>query len=175
MIVCPFCQTQHVDNTLFCTECGTYLYEEKKRDTFPLAEDTSAAEARLSQKVDSIHTHSSTFFTVSRIPTVQLTIGEKKRKITVPLKKTLYLGRLDPTANIYPEIDLTEVNGFEMGISRQHARIIYRDGIICVEDLGSINGTTLNGRRLVAYSPERLADGDILRLGRLYIIVGLEK
>jgi pSer/pThr/pTyr-binding forkhead associated (FHA) protein len=49
------------------------------------------------------------------------------------------------------------------GISRHHARITGEGGRVLVEDLGSKNGTSLNGRRLV--SSEALSGGDELRIG----------
>jgi pSer/pThr/pTyr-binding forkhead associated (FHA) protein len=42
-----------------------------------------------------------------------------------------------------------------------------------VEDLGSTNGTLLNGIRLDPYMPETLKDGDQLQLGKLLIEVKL--
>ena len=39
MIKCPFCGTTHVANTLFCSECGTYLLEDDRRGTDPLGTD----------------------------------------------------------------------------------------------------------------------------------------
>ena len=49
MLKCPFCQALHVDNTLFCDECGTYLLEEEGRDTFQLKEDQREPAAEFSQ------------------------------------------------------------------------------------------------------------------------------
>jgi len=48
-----------------------------------------------------------------------------------------------------------------------------REGTVVVEDLGSINGTFINGKRLAPYLPEMLNDGDSLQLGRLLIEVKL--
>ncbi|NPD26875.1 sigma 54-interacting transcriptional regulator [Corallococcus exiguus] len=48
-------------------------------------------------------------------------------------------------------------------LSRGHARLTREGRSWCVEDLGSRNGTFLNGRRLQARSP--LTWGDVLRLG----------
>ena len=39
MIKCPFCGITHVANTLFCSECGTYLLEDDRRGTDPLGTD----------------------------------------------------------------------------------------------------------------------------------------
>lgn len=49
------------------------------------------------------------------------------------------------------------------GISRHHARIIVANGEATLEDLGSKNGTYLNGGRITA--PRRLSDGNEIRLG----------
>lgn len=172
MIICPFCQTPHVDNTLFCDECGTYLQDEETRDTFPLEEDgTSPAEFAAVNEPDA---REQTPVNPSIPPSyVHLRVGETQKEFEVQIHKTIYLGRLDPAANIYPEIDLTEVNGLEYGVSRQHARLILKNAQLYVEDLGSINGTLLNGQRLMAYLPETLTDGDMLQLGRLHIQVGI--
>jgi diguanylate cyclase (GGDEF)-like protein len=48
------------------------------------------------------------------------------------------------------------------GVSRVHARVFARDGAWYVEDLGSTNGTLLNGL-LVSRSP--VEDGDVMELG----------
>jgi diguanylate cyclase (GGDEF)-like protein len=51
----------------------------------------------------------------------------------------------------------------DSGISRQHAAIIvHSDGTLVLRDLGSRNGTRLNGKRV---SESVLADGDTIRLG----------
>jgi hypothetical protein len=44
-----------------------------------------------------------------------------------------------------------------------HARVFRRDGTIWVEDLGSTNGTWLNGERLDA--PARVDRGDLVQVG----------
>jgi pSer/pThr/pTyr-binding forkhead associated (FHA) protein len=48
-------------------------------------------------------------------------------------------------------------------VSRRHARITRREGSFFIEDLGTRNGTSLNGRRLVQPAP--LADGDSVQIG----------
>ena len=48
-------------------------------------------------------------------------------------------------------------------VSRHHARIIVADGQATVEDLGSKNGTHVEGRRIAA--PRRLEDGDTVLVG----------
>jgi len=57
-------------------------------------------------------------------------------------------------------------SGLELGedefASARHARLELRSDGVWVEDLGSTNGTFVNGERVTA---ERLAPGDVLRLG----------
>lgn len=50
-------------------------------------------------------------------------------------------------------------------VTRQHAELSEHGGDFWVTDLGSANGATLNGRRLPPHTPQRLIDGDILRIG----------
>src|SRR3982750_4224682 len=60
--------------------------------------------------------------------------------------------------------------GGDREISRVHARV-YRDasGQLIVEDLGSTNGTFVNGNRIAAATP--LAPGDELRVGQTKMTV----
>ncbi len=168
MLKCPFCQTLHVDNTLFCDECGTYLLEEEGRDTFQLEDEQhELAEESIQASEAAIGPG----FSSSSPPVIQLKIANTHRKLEIKLEKILYLGRLDPVANIYPEVDLSNDNGLEFGVSRQHLRIVRRIEGVFIEDLGSINGSFINGQKLAPYQPEPLMDGDIIRLGRLDVEV----
>ena len=49
-------------------------------------------------------------------------------------------------------------------ISRSHLRAILRDGLIYVEDLGSANGTRLNGKQLQPSQMAALHDNDDLEI-----------
>lgn len=168
MIKCPFCQTPHVDGTLFCSECGTYLLEDDKRGTDPLA---TSEIGWVGDTMDD--PNAPTAYKGTGPLSIRLKIGERKREIEVPLNKAVHLGRLDPASDVFPEIDLTDDGGLERGVSRRHARILKREGTVVVEDLGSINGTFINGKRLAPYLPESLSNGDSLQIGRLLIDVQL--
>jgi hypothetical protein len=48
-------------------------------------------------------------------------------------------------------------------VSRQHARIRRQGGLTVIEDMGSTNGTFVNGMRLA--NPHTLANGDSISLG----------
>lgn len=54
-------------------------------------------------------------------------------------------------------------------VSRRHARFMIREGSVFVEDLGSTNGTFLNGERIS--SPLQLRSGDVLTLGESIVLI----
>lgn len=49
-------------------------------------------------------------------------------------------------------------------VSRRHAKITCEGGIFFVEDMGSLNGTLLNGEEIKGKGKMRLNDGDVLML-----------
>jgi hypothetical protein len=56
-----------------------------------------------------------------------------------------------------------DVAVYDAGVSRKHARIFLQDGVLYLEDLGSSNGTLLNGERI--REPTELQAGDALTTG----------
>ena len=58
----------------------------------------------------------------------------------------------------------------EPALSRRHARVFRRaDGTLAIEDLGSLNGTHVNGERIG--SAVTLEPGDEVRLGETVLVV----
>jgi len=49
-------------------------------------------------------------------------------------------------------------------ISRQHFKITFEDGKPFIEDMGSANGTTVNGRDIRGAGPVGLQDGDVIEM-----------
>lgn len=52
-------------------------------------------------------------------------------------------------------------------VSKRHAKICFTDGQFYLEDVGSVNGTFLNGERVAARA--KLRSGDLLRLGTVIL------
>jgi serine phosphatase RsbU (regulator of sigma subunit)/pSer/pThr/pTyr-binding forkhead associated (FHA) protein len=50
-------------------------------------------------------------------------------------------------------------------VSRQHARILCQDDVFSLEDLGSSNGTYLNGQRLEPHAPVVVGEHDTFQIG----------
>jgi hypothetical protein len=55
----------------------------------------------------------------------------------------------------------------DTGVSRKHADVQLAGGVVTVEDLGSTNGTLVNGRRV---GRQDLADGDVIRIGHSVLV-----
>ena len=83
----------------------------------------------------------------------------------LPADNEITIGRVDPHRGIRPDIDLSKFDPASR-ISRRHARITSRGGQFYIEDLGSANGTFVNGRtRLKPQEPYPLVNGDVVKIG----------
>lgn len=77
------------------------------------------------------------------------------------LEANIGLGRATTNELCYPE---------DFGLSRQHLTFEKLDGQWTVRDLGSKNGTVVNGFRIIAPTP--LGNGDVIHAGHLQITFG---
>jgi pSer/pThr/pTyr-binding forkhead associated (FHA) protein len=95
-------------------------------------------------------------------------IGPALRVITghalgteIPLDTQVVLGRASA-----PPMDLAQ----DPEVSRQHARVVRSGDALVLEDLGSTNGTYLNGQRLTR--PVAAEIGGSIRIGRTTLNLG---
>jgi len=75
----------------------------------------------------------------------------------IPLKKTTVIGRGADA----------DVRLIEDKMSRKHCRLVVEDGVTFLEDLGSSNGTYVNGIRV---HRQKLSDGDKIQIGETTIL-----
>ena len=94
-----------------------------------------------------------------------LTLQKGRHRIALPVNGEIVLGRFDTVANVAPDVDLSYDDRENSAISRRHARIIGSDGQHEIEDMGSTNGTRINGMRLGIGQKARLRPGDRVGLG----------
>ena len=85
------------------------------------------------------------------------------------------IGRLNAKTGYRPLVDFTDYKGKERGVSRRHATINQRGDLIFVTDHNSLNGTYLNGQRLVPEQARVMRDSDTLRIGHITLIVSFER
>jgi pSer/pThr/pTyr-binding forkhead associated (FHA) protein len=94
--------------------------------------------------------------------------------LPISSQKEITLGRVSEGQPIIPDIDLTPYKAYESGVSRMHASIKSMDEQVMVTDLGSANGTRINGMKISAHIPYPIKHGDILTLGKFKIQVLLK-
>jgi pSer/pThr/pTyr-binding forkhead associated (FHA) protein len=82
------------------------------------------------------------------------------------------VGRGDPLSSTpQPDVDLGPFGAETLGVSRHHVELNWRNGLIYIADVGSTNGTLLNGQRLIAGVERILRDNDELMIGHLRTLV----
>jgi CRP-like cAMP-binding protein len=82
-------------------------------------------------------------------------------------KPTALLGRFDSVTGMQPDVDLTNED-HSRNISRRHARVVLKNGTFFVaEEIGTMNGTFLNGEKLVTGVLTPVKDSDEIVLCRL--------
>ncbi|MCM2258413.1 MAG: cyclic nucleotide-binding domain-containing protein [Vicinamibacteria bacterium] len=88
-------------------------------------------------------------------------------------KPEALIGRFDSVTGTSPEVDLTGEDQ-SRNISRRHARVLMKDGqFFIAEEIGTMNGTFLNGTKLANGVLTPVADGDELMLCRLPLVFKL--
>jgi hypothetical protein len=83
------------------------------------------------------------------------------------------MGRISENQPIMPDVDFSAFKAYENGVSRLHAVIRRNNSGTIVMDLGSSNGTYVNGTRLMPNMEQPLRHGDIISLGKLKMQVVL--
>lgn len=146
-IVCSACGASNGLGSLFCEDCGARLKDE---NAAPTPAPVQAAPAVAPAPV--------------MVARPRLVVNGSAKEYELD-REVMLLGRNSPADGIFPEIDLTEVDTGSY-ISRRHGRLTRQDAAFVYEDMGSSNGSFLNGNKLVPKVQVEMHDGDTLRLGR---------
>ncbi len=86
------------------------------------------------------------------MPVLMVKLAQINRAFPLPEGMPVFIGRAKEC-----DIHLTTP-----GVSRRHAVVVFKDGVCGIKDLGSFNGTFVNGRAVT--QPCELADGDIIKI-----------
>ena len=103
--------------------------------------------------------------------TLRLDIQDADASLSVTLTGEAVIGRRDPESDNMPDIDLTTFGGYRKGISRRHAVLHVQEKQLRLTDMGSHNGTFLNGHRVPARQTALVNDGDEIRVGQVVFYV----
>ena len=158
MIICPNCKSQETDGAIFCSECGTQLIQPDSGQTQKFATDSDELRSAVFY-ADETPNQGATWITLHLLDTGDILPISERSEFT--------LGRLSENQPIEPDIDLTPFKAFDNGVSRLHAVIRHNQGNIALVDLGSSNGTYVNGLRIMPNVEQPLRHGDIVALGKL--------
>ncbi|MBZ0292429.1 MAG: FHA domain-containing protein, partial [Anaerolineae bacterium] len=181
--LCPTCAHINRPGVLFCENCGTNLSTGQQlnvgtRDLRDAGEapgngkkpdsGTNIVQALDPEEASAIKSAGSTVFESSMSLRIEIE-GGATPVLLKPQPDDMILGRRDPTTGATPEVDLTPYAGYRMGVSRKHASLRLENNELNLWDLGSSNGTFLNGSRLTPHRPYTVRDGDEIRLGQMVL------
>ncbi|OQY31135.1 MAG: hypothetical protein B6243_08945 [Anaerolineaceae bacterium 4572_5.2] len=166
MIMCPSCQHKEVEGTIFCSECGAQLESMDSMITRTIQTNgMSAVKAGASEKQSS---------GAQMAGWVTLQLLDSGQFLPLTERNEFTMGRVSEGQPIMPDIDLTPYRAYECGVSRLHAVVKKRNSQVFIMDLGSSNGTYVNGERLEIERERALSHGSVISLGKLKIQVLLK-
>lgn len=158
MKICPDCSFRNREGLFFCDNCGYNLAKTPSVETRKFMEArTGAIQSRVTWGTAHFTSNSQIVLHIQNTP---------QPIILEPVEKTV-LGRQDSSTTKNPDLDLSPYGALEKGVSRIHAAILRQQDTLTLMDMGSANGTHLNGQRLTPEQPRVLRDGDEIRLGKL--------
>lgn len=160
---CPNCRTENPRDAIFCQECGINLVDTHDFQvvTFSVKKDPDLLIAQMRKRVGSF----------SESGSVILHLMNAALPLIVQPEGDYIIGRKDIARGTSPDLDLALFDGLGQGVSRKHAALRRKGNALYLVDLGSSNGTFLNGYQLSPNEPTALADNDLITLGRFDIRV----
>jgi hypothetical protein len=161
-VACPHCGKTNQKHEVFCYACGQLL--EPARGTFDTKHFGDTDPSLLSED----------YFGSDSVLMLRLRGSSANFESRPQLRDhEVFIGRSTSGSAMAPDIDLTSQKAGELGVSRLHASLKYdaEHNAIQISDLGSANGTFINGQRLHPKEVRILRHGDELRLGKLTLKV----
>jgi len=168
MIICPSCQYKEIPGALFCSQCGAKLAIVSNPD-LPLGLRQKDSMTETGSNTTGKPDLKSTSPMMSAGARVSLHLVESGQILPLVERNEFSLGRVAEGQPIMPDIDLTPYKAYENGVSRLHAILKLVNNQVSILDLGSSNGTYVNGNRLVPSVERPLNQGDMIHLGKLKI------
>jgi hypothetical protein len=182
---CDSCGNNNLDSSQYCDECGTRLVRtDNGAAARPAFQPNSFSSGSRAASVTSIgipplvegpqpeaEPGNAGDEGGSRTAHARLTIerGDSANTVFSLSAEESNIGRWDADNGIFPDVDLDAYDP-DAKVSRRHARIVFRNNVYMIEDLGSTNGTFINrGRRLLPGSPQVLTEGDEIIVGKTFL------
>jgi len=160
MITCSNCGHKEYVGALYCAECGSRLELKLGRTTQSLYVDTNESK-RTDLDFSEVPTNESSGALVT------LHFLDENQYLPLLGEEDFTFGRSSEGQKTLPDVDLTQFDAYRKGVSRIHAAIRIEGDLVSVRDLGSINGTRLNGNKIPPQVPYTVRNGDIIAFGKL--------
>jgi hypothetical protein len=169
MVSCPNCGEENREGILYCEHCAYELYGShahitihRKVSDLGLKLPTELVTTSDDSDGDTVDLSDAGF-------SISIYIQDATEPIVLQPQERLILGRVDEAIGRRPDVDLVPYGALKKGVSRIHAAIDYNQTVnsLSLIDLGSSNGTFLNGQRLHTQERRVLSDGDEIRMGTL--------
>jgi hypothetical protein len=144
-VYCPECGFQNPETANYCSKCGALLVKDESGTETTQQYTPEEADEEAASALEDLGVKGPALIVRSG--------GGRSGETFYPQGERTTIGR-SPDCEIFLD-DVT--------VSRKHAVVLQRDGTFLVEDLGSLNGTFLNRRRIES---GELADGDELQIGK---------
>ncbi len=178
-LTCPKCGHVNRPGVLVCENCGTLMVNEEQvtgTKRFESDKQESDADPKRNTSIEttemlSVAVSTAGTGTFSEGMVLRLEVEGAPTPILLSPKYETSIGRRDPATGTQPDVDLSAYSGYRLGVSRKHAVIRLNQTQLEIYDLGSSNGTSVNGARLTAHQPHPLRDGDEIMLGKMMIRV----
>lgn len=168
MIICAECGAKNPDDVFKCQNCAASFAEATPSD----ANQTYLVTNLLSEEEIGSTPWKWGQFLFEKDYMLVLQIKDTNRQMMISPRSKIILGRnTQPSEDTQPTdttlVDFNPYDGLTAGVSRQHAVLSCNAHLVTVTDLGSTNGTRINGKKLEPNTPRLLREGDELQLGKL--------
>ena len=150
---CPECGVVNTDGANYCQKCGAYL-----GDLQAPAAESSTATYRIDEAGELVPVELDDLVAQEGAALVVRAGGGRVGESFALDSERMTIGRR-PESDVFLD-DVT--------VSRDHALIVRRGGDVFLDDLGSLNGTYVNRRRI---DSQLLEDGDELQVGKYKLTV----
>lgn len=162
-VPCPSCGQENAEGEERCAACGHVFAEGQKPKGSKVATKEIGGVPTQNLDIDQVEGmgEGEAWFSLLH--------PESGQFFSFPAMGSYILGRVSEGQSILPDVDFAPIQGFEAGVSRLHAMLTVADGGALLSDLGSSNGTLINGQRLEERVEQKIENGDKIQLGRLQI------